>query len=58
MYKNLLDTIFKGIALAMGVAVVVLNTLGALNTTSAFTFLGIGLVLLALVEMQKQTGEG
>lgn len=58
MYKNLLDTIFKGIALAMGVAVVVLNTLGSLNTTSAFTFLGIGLALLALVEMQKQTGEG
>ena len=53
MYKNLLDTILKGVALAMGVTVIVLNTLGALNTTSAFTFLGLGIALLALAALQK-----
>jgi hypothetical protein len=53
MYKNLTDTILKGIALAMGVAVIVLNTLGALDNTSAFTLLGIGLAALALAGLQN-----
>jgi hypothetical protein len=53
MYKNLLDTIYKGIALAMGVAVIVLNTLGGLSAGPAFTLLGIGLAALALAGMQK-----
>ena len=53
MFKNLLDTIYKGIALAMGVAVIVLNTLGSLSAGSAFTLLGIGLAALALAALQK-----
>jgi hypothetical protein len=53
MYKNLVDTIFKGVALAMGVAVIVVNTLGSLPTASAFTLLGIGLAALALSGLQK-----
>ena len=31
MNKNLLDTIFKAVALGMGVAVITLNILGSIN---------------------------
>jgi len=53
MNKNLLDTIFKAVALAMGVAVIVLNTLGALTGDTAVTLLGIGLTTLAMAGLQK-----
>lgn len=53
MNKNLLDTIFNGVALAMGVAVIVLNTLGTLNVNTAITLLSIGLAALAMSGLQK-----
>jgi VIT1/CCC1 family predicted Fe2+/Mn2+ transporter len=53
MNKNLLDTIFNGVALAMGVAVIVLNTLGTLNVNTAITLLSIGLAALAMFGLQK-----
>ena len=53
MNKNLLDTIFKAVALGMGVAVIVLNTLGALTVDTAITLLGIGLTTLAIAGFQK-----
>ena len=53
MNKNLFDTISNGVALAMGVAVVVLNILGSLTVDTAVTLLGIGLAVLALARLQK-----
>ncbi len=53
MNKNILDTVFKAVALAMGVAVIVLNTLGSLKVESGVAFLGIGLTCLALAAFQK-----
>ena len=53
MDKNLLDTIFKAVALGMGVAVIVLNTLGSLTVNTATTLLGIGLTVLAIAGLQK-----
>jgi len=52
MYKRITSIVLKGIALAMGIAVVVLNTLGSLNVGSALTMLGIGLFTLALASLQ------
>lgn len=54
MYKRILSIALKGIAIAMGVAVVVLNTLGTLDIESAIPMLGLGLVALAIAAMQKE----
>jgi hypothetical protein len=53
MNRNLLDTVFKAVALGMGVAVIVLNTLGSLTVESGVAFLGIGLTTLAIAGLQK-----
>ena len=53
MDKNLFDTILNAVALAMGVVVLVMNTLGTLEVASAITFLGIGLSALSLARLQK-----
>lgn len=53
MNKNMLSTILNGLAIAMGVAVVVLNILGMLTTSSAFTLLGIGLFALGAAGLQR-----
>jgi hypothetical protein len=53
MEKNLLDTVFKAVALGMGVAVIVLNILGTLSVNTAITLLSIGLTALALAALQK-----
>lgn len=54
MNKNLLTTIFKAVALGMGVAVIVLNLLGTLTVETAITMLSIGLTALALAALQKE----
>lgn len=43
----------KGIALAMGVAVIVLNTLNTLTTATAIALLSMGLTALAMAALQK-----
>lgn len=53
MNRNIVDTVFKAVALGMGVAVIVLNTLGSLSADTAVTLLGIGVTALAIVELQK-----
>lgn len=53
MNKNLLDTIFKAVALGIGVVVIVLNILGSLTADTAATLLGIGLTALAIAGLQK-----
>jgi quinol-cytochrome oxidoreductase complex cytochrome b subunit len=54
MNRNLLTTIFKAMALGMGVAVIVLNVLGTLTVETAVSMLSIGLTALALAGLQKE----
>lgn len=46
--------VFKAIALAMGVSVMVLSTLNALDAKTGFTLLGIGLSCVGIVLLQKK----
>jgi len=53
MNKNVVDTVLKAVALGMGVAVIVLNTLGSLSADTAMTLLGLGVAALAIAGLQK-----
>ena len=53
MYKHILKIALKGIALAMGVGVIVLSTLKTLNVNEGVSMLGFGLALLALASLQQ-----
>ena len=50
---NLITLVFKGIALAMGVAVVVTGVLGSVEMQSQITMLGIGLFSIAIVNLDQ-----
>ncbi len=52
--RKLANLIFKGVAVAMGVAVVVLQILGVAMTSTLFTLLGIGLFTLAVSALQQE----
>lgn len=52
--KNIVSIALKGIAIAMGVAVVVLNFLGTLTAETGFGLLGIGLAALGIAALQKE----
>ncbi len=54
MYKKILSTTLKGIAVAMGVAVIVLNTLRTLTIETAVPMLGFGLTALAIAALQNE----
>ncbi|MGD0749905.1 MAG: hypothetical protein ABSA23_00700 [Anaerolineales bacterium] len=54
MNKNLLEIIFKGVAVAMGIAVIVLNIIGALAMTTGMSLLGIGLTALAVGSLSRR----
>ena len=45
---EIIDTILKGIGVAMGIAVVVLSILNELDTKTAFIMLGIGLASISI----------
>jgi len=51
-YRQIVNIACKGVALAMGVAIIVLNTLGTLTMSSAVPMLGLGLAALALASLQ------
>lgn len=53
MYKNITKIALKGIALAMGVAVIVMSTLKTLDVNAGVSMLGIGLTALALANLQE-----
>jgi hypothetical protein len=53
MNKQTLPIALKGIGVAMGIAVIVLNILGTLTSGSAMNLLGIGLVALGMAALQK-----
>lgn len=46
--KKIINLILRCVALAMGVAVVVLNILGNIEVNSAITMLGIGLAAISI----------
>ena len=46
--KDLINLIFKAVALAMGIAVVVLNILNQIDIKSSIIMLGIGIVCIAI----------
>lgn len=54
MYKKIISTALKDIAVAMGVAVIMLNTLGTLTTETAITLLSMGLIALAIESLQEE----
>jgi hypothetical protein len=54
MNKNLLKIIFNGLALAMGVAVVVLNIVTPSSLSNTTSLLGIGVAALAIANLQKE----
>jgi hypothetical protein len=51
--QSIINLILRGIAVAMGVAAVVLGILGTASVESLLTLLGIGLFSLALWSFQK-----
>lgn len=53
MKYDLIKTIGNGIAVAMGVAVVVTNLVNPLTLANATTQLGIGLVALGIAALKK-----
>jgi len=54
MNKNIVSIALKGIALAMGVATIVMNILGSLTVENAINLMSIGLTALALAALQKE----
>jgi len=53
MKKSTFSVALKGIAVAMGVAVIILNILGTLTTGTAINLLSIGLTALGIAALQK-----
>lgn len=53
MYKNITQIVLKGIALAMGIAVIVMSTLRTLDSPAGVSMLGMGLAALALANFQN-----
>lgn len=53
---EIIDTVLKGIGIAMGIAVTVLSVLGELEVNTAFVMLGIGLasVSISLLKDKKE----
>ena len=50
--KNL-NVIFNGVAVAMGIAIIVLNLVNPLSLTGATTLLGIGIAALGIANLRK-----
>lgn len=61
MSKNkvdeIVDTVLKGIGMAMGIAVTVLSILGELETNTAFIMLGIGLASISISHLKGKQEE-
>lgn len=54
MNKNLVNTVLKAVAFAMGVAVVVLNILNSATASTSIMLLGIGLVCLGFLQFAEK----
>lgn len=53
MYKQISKIALKGIAMAMGIAVIVMSTLNTLELSNGVSLLGLGLAALALASFQE-----
>jgi hypothetical protein len=51
---KIVELVFKAVALAMGVAVVVMNILGVMDAKGQVLLLGIGLFCLAITALDKE----
>ena len=51
--SGLLELILRAVALAMGVAVIVMSVMGTMTADTAVTLLGIGLAALGLDALQR-----
>ena len=54
---GIVDTILKGIGVAMGIAVTVLSILGELDANAAFVMLGIGLASISISLLKDKQEE-
>ena len=54
MNKNLLKTIFNGVAVAMGITIIILNIVNPLTLTGVTSLLGIGVAALGIANLQKE----
>ena len=52
-HQQIFHLVLKAIPLAMGVAVVITSLLGQLDSLSAICMLGLGMVCLGLLQLQK-----
>jgi hypothetical protein len=52
--SKIMDLVFKGVALAMGVAVVVTSIMRVMQPNGQVLLLGIGLFCLALTALDKE----
>ncbi len=61
MSKNkideIVDTVLKGVGVAMGIAVTVLSVLGELEANTAFVMLGIGLASISISHLKDKQEE-
>jgi hypothetical protein len=53
--SNLINFIFKGLAMAMGIAVIVLNILRAAPVDTQLLLLGLGLACLAISALERDS---
>lgn len=52
--RQIASTVFKALALAMGVAVVVLSRLGSVDVQTAVSLMGIGLACAGIALLQER----
>lgn len=52
--KNIINLIFRCVALAMGIAVVILRILNKIDNDTATLLLGIGLASLSIVHIDEK----
>lgn len=55
MNKKLINLVFKSVGLAMGIATLVLSILNNLETSTAITFLSIGMVSLGIGQLSSDS---
>lgn len=55
-FNQIVTLVFKGVALAAGIAVVVLNILGTVELQTQTLLLGIGLACLAILTLNTEKG--
>lgn len=54
MNKDLKTLIFQGVALAMGIASLVLNIMGTIEIKNSISLLSIGLICLAMSQLENK----